>query len=58
MANKHPQGPSSTPTVPKPQQCTGCPPGNSLPVLPGENVCASHAWFRYDNGAYSNVYDD
>lgn len=57
--NGHPQGASIAPMVMEPEQCTGCPPGNSLPLLYGESVCWDHSYMNADNGASSCIdYDD
>ncbi|MEW1551406.1 hypothetical protein [Streptomyces tsukubensis] len=41
----------STTIIPEPQQCPGCPPGNSLPIAEGERMCDTHSWWSRDNGA-------
>jgi hypothetical protein len=57
--SNHPQGPSATPVVGQPEQCPGCPLGNSLPLVAGESACGIHVWWAADNGAALNlVYDD
>lgn len=56
MARNHPQGPSATPVAGPPQQCPGCPVGNSLPLIPNEDACGIHVYWAADtNGAASNI---
>lgn len=55
MPKNHPQGPSATPTIGRPEQCPGCPPGNSLPLIPNEGACGIHVYWAADNGSASNI---
>lgn len=32
-----------------PAQCPGCPPGNSLPIVPNEDTCWDHGWWHAQN---------
>lgn len=55
-SNGFPQGESIAPRVLPPRQCPGCPLGNSLPIIAGEDSCALHVWWASDNnGAASNI---
>jgi len=45
-SNGHPQGASIAPQVAEPEQCPDCPPGNSLPLVPGEGFCGDHVWWN------------
>lgn len=45
MSN-HPQGESATPVVQRPEQCPGCPTGNSLPLVANEDTCWQHGWWQ------------
>jgi hypothetical protein len=48
MANA-PQKPSIAPQVLQIEQCPGCPPGNSLPLIPNEDACGIHVWWNSQN---------
>jgi hypothetical protein len=58
VPKNHPQRCSVAPTVPEIAQCPGCPPGNSLPLGRGEELCGTHLEDMYAaSGAYLNLAD-